>query len=94
MSKWNEYEYDDLVAVLSDYSKDVHGYRLRMNGESRENIIKALDGIDAYMEEMHSTFAGREQLRAQHWIIEETDPELAKHAKFLAEEREREMEKL
>ena len=90
MSKWNEYEYDDLVCVLSDYSKDVHGYRLRMNGSPREDVIKALEGIDKYMDMLHSTFAGREELRSNGWIIEETDAELAKQAKWLAEERERE----
>lgn len=71
MSKWNEYEYDDLVAIVSDYSKDVHGYRLRMNGDSRENIIKVLDGIDQYMENLRSTPTGREQLRKEGWVFEE-----------------------
>lgn len=71
MSRWNEYDYDELVATLSDYSKDVHGYRLRMNGESKENVIKALDSLDSYMERMRSTPAGREQLRQNGWIIEE-----------------------
>lgn len=90
MKSWNEYDYDELVGILSDYSKDVHGYRLRMNGESKENVIKALEGIDKYMDNMHSTFAGREELRQNGWIIEESDPELAQQAKWLSAERERE----
>jgi hypothetical protein len=39
---------------------------------------------------MKSTFAGREELRENGWVVEETDPELAKRAKWLADERQRE----
>jgi hypothetical protein len=42
------------------------------------------------MDQLKLTFEGREQLREQGWIIEETDSELAQHSKWLAQERERE----
>lgn len=88
LAEMQNYDYDTLVAVLSDYSKDVYGYRMNMNGQSREEIIEAIKGVDAYMERMSQTFEGREELRQNNWIIEETDPELKKLAQQLADERE------
>lgn len=71
MSRWDTWQYDELVEALSDYHKDVHGYRLRMNGEPREAIVAALDSLDAYMDRMRSTPEGRSQLRADGWVVEE-----------------------
>ena len=88
LAEMQNYDYDTLVAVLSDYSKDVYGYRMNMNGQSREEVIAAIKGVDAYMEQMMQTFEGRETLRQNHWIIEETDPELKKLAEQLANDRE------
>ena len=70
MSRWNEYEYDELVNTLSDYHKDVYGFRLRMYGEPKEAVVAALDSIDSYMERMRSTAEGREQLRQEGWVFE------------------------
>lgn len=69
MSRWDSYEYDELVDTLSDYHKDVFGYRLRMYGESREAVIAELDSLDAYMERMKSTPEGRAQLIAEGWVL-------------------------
>ena len=65
MSRWDTYEYDDLVNTLSDYHKDVFGFRKRMYGETREAVIAELDSLDAYMERMKSTPEGRAELREQ-----------------------------
>ena len=70
-TRWDSYEYDELVEVLSDYHKDVFGTRVRMNGAPRESVIAELDRIDRYMEQMKSTPEGREQLRAEGWAVEE-----------------------
>jgi hypothetical protein len=40
---------------------------------------------------LKQSFAGREELRINGWHIEETNPGLAKRAKWLADERAREM---
>ena len=69
MSRWDTYEYDDLVNTLSDYHKDVFGTRLRMYGESREAVIAELDSLDAYMERMKSTPEGRAELRENGWVV-------------------------
>ena len=52
MSKWNDPKYDDeyLAEILSDYHKDVHGFRVRMHGESREALVEALDSLDRFLE--------------------------------------------
>lgn len=71
MSRWENYEYDELVDTLSDYHKDVFGYRLRMNGESREAVIQELLYLDQYMEKMKSTPEGRAQLKADGWSFDD-----------------------
>lgn len=68
-TRWDSYDYDDLVNILSDYSKDVQGFRMRMHGAPREAIINALDGLDKYMEVMNSTPEGRAQLAEDGWVV-------------------------
>ena len=72
MSRWEDYEYDDLVNILSDYHKDVFGYRLRMNEETKEAVIQELVYLDRYMEKMKSTPEGRAQLEAEGWSFEDS----------------------
>lgn len=69
MSRWDSWEYDELVNVLSDYHKDVFGCRLRMYGEPRQAVIAELDSLDKYMDAMRSTEEGRAQLRANGWDV-------------------------
>ena len=48
---WFESKYNnlDLADVLSDYHKDVHGFRLRMDGESRLTLVRELENLDRYV---------------------------------------------
>jgi hypothetical protein len=50
MSKWNDARYsnDELADILSDYHKDVHGFRLRMAGSPRAELVEELDRLDRY----------------------------------------------
>ena len=52
MSKWNDSKYsnDDLADILSDYHKDVYGFRLRMAGSPRAELVAELDRLDQYCE--------------------------------------------
>lgn len=68
-TRWDSYEYDDLCDILSDYSKDVNGYRCRMYGEPREAVIAQLVSLDQYMEFMRSTPEGRVQLQDEGWVL-------------------------
>ena len=90
-SKWASYSTDDLGNYLSDYHKEVYGFRPRYEGlyDDRQKMIDMLDMLDLDMETARQTFAGRERLREEGWYVEETDPELIQHAKWLAEERQR-----
>lgn len=70
-TRWDKYDHDELADILSDYHKDVHGYRLQMYLHSRERLIEELVSLDNYMENMKSTKEGRERLREDGWDIEE-----------------------
>lgn len=62
---------DQLASTLSDYHKDVHGFRVQMHGASREDICKALANLDDYMDKMWSTPSGRASLEADGWSFED-----------------------
>tara|TARA_R110000868_G_scaffold329506_1_gene590326 strand:- start:397 stop:660 length:264 start_codon:yes stop_codon:yes gene_type:complete len=44
MSKWNDARYsnDELADILSDYHKDVHGFRLRLAGSPRAEMVEEI----------------------------------------------------
>lgn len=85
---------EQLQAEWSDFHKAFYGFRPRYSTEEQWNDIAYLEAqmqqICDEMDELKKTFEGREQLRQNGWVVEETDPTLAKYAKWLAEERDRE----
>jgi len=88
---------EELQGYYSDFHKDYYGFRPRGFGtpeqwNDREWLIFNIEQIHGAIDAMKSTFEGREELREQGWVVEETDPELAKQAKWLADERKREYE--
>ena len=95
--------WDDMTVVeqlqceYSDFHKDFYGFRPRFatseQWNSEEYLRAQIQSIHDAMDRMNLTFEGREELREQGWMIEETDPELAQRAKWLAEERQRAYEK-
>ncbi len=66
------------------------GFGTAEDWNNRNWLISNIEKIHDAMDKMKETFSGREELRTNGWIIEETDPELAKQAKWLADERKRE----
>jgi hypothetical protein len=88
---------EELQSYFSDFHKDFYGFRPRGFGtdeqwNDRDWLIAQIESIHGSIESMKSTFKGREELREQGWAVEETDPELAKRAKWLADERKREQD--
>lgn len=88
---------EELQGYFSDFHKDYYGFRPRGFGteeqwNDREWLIAQIDQIHNAMDFMKSTFEGREELRQNGWLVEESDPELAKQAKWLADERKREQD--
>ena len=88
---------EELQSYFSDFHKDFYGFRPRGFGtpeqwNDRDWLIANIESIHGSIESMKATFKGREELREQGWAVEETDPELAKRAKWLADERKREQD--
>ena len=88
-----QYNVEELQGYFSDFHKDFYGTRPRFatpeQWRSREWLEASINAIHDTMDRMKETFAGREELRAGGWVIEETDPEEARMAKWLADERAR-----
>ena len=89
-----QYSVEELQGYFSDFHKDFYGSRPRFataeQWRDRAWLEASINGIHDCMDRMKATFAGREELRAQGWVIEETDEESALHAQWLADERSRE----
>lgn len=96
MTAYSQYSVEELQGYFSDFHKDFYGFRPRWGTEaewnSREWLEGCIDAIHFQMDTLKLTFEGRESLREQGWLVEETDPELAKQAKWLADERKREQD--
>jgi len=92
--EFKDFNVEELQGYYSDFHKDFYGFRPRGLSEeqwtSKQYIVAQINMIHDQMDQLKLTFDGREQLREQGWIIEETDPELAQQAQWLAQERERE----
>jgi hypothetical protein len=80
---------DEIGGIFSDWYKDTHGFRPRhVSYSDREGLINGCNELAAYHDKMQQTFEGREELRENGWIIQETDPQLKKQAYWLATERD------
>jgi hypothetical protein len=92
--KFKDFSVEELQGYYSDFHKDFYGSRPRgasvEQWDNKEFLVSQINSIHNQMDQLKETFEGREQLREQGWIIEEPDAELAQHAEWLAQERERE----
>jgi hypothetical protein len=92
--EFKDFSVEELQGYYSDLHKDFYGFRPRFALEldawtDHSFLVSAINHILNHMDQLKETFAGREQLREQGWIIPEVDPELAQQAEWLAQERER-----
>jgi len=91
--EFKDFSVEELQGYYSDFHKDFYGCRPR--GASAEQwankqfLVAQINSIHDQMDQLKKTFEGREQLREQGWIIVEPESELAQHAEWLAQERER-----
>jgi hypothetical protein len=87
--KYEHMTIDEIGGIFSDWHKDTYGFRPRhVSFDDREALIEGCKQLAAYHDKMNETFEGREELREAGWIIQETDPQLKKHAYWLATERD------
>lgn len=92
--KFKDFNVQELQGYYSDLHKDFYGFRpsfaLELDAwNDHKFLVDAINQMHNHMDMLKKTFAGREKLREQGWIIQETDPELAQQAEWLAQERER-----
>jgi hypothetical protein len=77
MSDFDDMNVEELQSYFSDFHKDFHGFRPRFatpeQWQSRDWLIEQINGIHNAMDEMKKTYAGREQLRAEGWQIDESE---------------------
>jgi hypothetical protein len=73
----SKYSVEELQGYFSDFHKDFYGTRPRFGTpeqwRSREWLESSIDGIHTAMDTMKKTFAGREQLRSEGWVIDEAE---------------------
>ena len=72
-----QYDVEQLQSYFSDFHKDFFGFRPRYatpeQWRSREYLEAAINAIHDAMDAMKKTFSGREELRANGWVIDETE---------------------
>lgn len=95
-NRFSKYTVDELQGYFSDFHKDYYGSRPRFgtagDWNNREWLETQIGQIHRAVDGLKATFAGREELRQQGWVVEESDPELARQAAWLAAERRRELD--
>jgi len=68
---------DELQSYFSDFHKDYYGYRPRFatyeQWNDRDWLVEHIDGIHDAMDAMKKTPEGRAQLRAEGWVIDESE---------------------
>ena len=75
----SQYTVEELQSYFSDFHKDFFGFRPRWSTpeqwRSREFLESAINAIHNRMDRMKETLAGREELRAAGWVVDEADYE-------------------
>ena len=94
--EFTDFNVEELQGYYSDFHKDFYGHRPRgyataEQWASKEYLVEQINLVHNQMDRLKADFEGREFLRERGWVIEETDPELAQHAQWLAQERERKL---
>ena len=73
----DKFTVEELQSYFSDFHKDYYGFRPRFatleQWTNREWLVEHIDGIHNAMDEMKKTPEGREQLRAEGWVIDEKE---------------------
>lgn len=77
MNHLSQYTVEELQSYLSDFHKDFFGFRPRYatpeQWRDREYLEAGINAIHNTMDAKKLTFAGREELRANGWVVNEDD---------------------
>ena len=70
-----QYNVEELQGYFSDFHKDRYGFRPRFatpeQWRDREWLEQQINYIHDEMDHMKTTFKGREELRANGWVVED-----------------------
>ena len=84
-----QYTVEELQSYLSDFHKDFFGFRPRYatpeQWRSREWLEAAINAIHNQMDRMKATAEGRRELRANGWVVEESDFDVLEQAEESAD---------
>jgi hypothetical protein len=79
-----QYNVEELQGYFSDFHKDFFGFRPRYatpeQWRSREYLEAGINAIHDTMDRMKETAEGRRELRANGWVIEESDFDVMEQA--------------
>lgn len=85
-----QYNVEELQGYFSDFHKDFFGFRPRYatpeQWRSREWLEAAINAIHNTMDRMKETPEGRRELRANGWVIEESDVDVLEQAESIADQ--------
>jgi len=77
MDYLSKYSVEELQGYFSDFHKDFFGFRPRYatpeQWRSREYLEASINAIHNTMDKMKQTLSGREELRANGWVVDEAD---------------------
>jgi hypothetical protein len=83
-----QYNVEELQGYFSDFHKDYYGMRPRFatpeQWRDREWLEARITDIHNAMDARKLTFEGREQLRAEGWVVDEPDPEIIDPLEYAA----------
>jgi hypothetical protein len=72
-----QYNVEELQGYFSDFHKDFYGMRPRFatpeQWRDRSWLEAQINGIHDAMDAMKNTVSGREQLRAEGWVVDEAE---------------------
>jgi hypothetical protein len=72
-----QYDVEELQGYFSDFHKDYYGFRPRFatpeQWRDRSWLESQINGIHDAMDAMKKTHSGREQLRAEGWVVDEAE---------------------
>ena len=73
----SKYSVEELQGYFSDFHKDFYGSRPRFGTEHDWNnrywLELQIDSIHTAMDNMKKSYSGREELRRQGWILDESE---------------------
>ena len=84
-----QYTVEELQSYLSDFHKDFFGFRPRYatpeQWRNREYLEAAINAIHNRMDAMKLTTEGRQELRANGWVVEESEFDVLEQAEESAD---------